>query len=807
MNRKLILVVVVLAVNLLAGAMVLMGQDTPPAPIGEPFRDAASFNSTASVGQSATLEGTLTWIIGDPQSALEPSIFIATLWDAQGQPIAELLNADGSVFLYNRQQVQVTGQVSAAASADRPASVVISSLRGLEPGFQTAATGPQPFANIACKFSDVASEPKTLAQYQTMFGNTYPNLDHYYRDMSYNAINLTGSFTVGYFTIGAKASYFSGSTPLLTSIARDCAQAAEAQVNYATVKGMNIMINDLLGCCAYGGTSTVFLDGANRTLPTTWNPPWAQEYDVVGHEMGHAFGMPHSTGPSGSPPSGLDVYVSAWDVMSDAGGGRSYRSCVENSALYGCTAQGMIAAQLLYPGWMPAADQTIISRNTAQSVLIERLRNQPVGSDDLIARIPTTSASFDDFYTVEVRENVGYDQNNMVQISGGTWTTLIHFVDTSRSAQNGQPLVVTLGNSSTINGPAAMWQAGESYRDVARNVTINIIAREGNAVRVNIGNNVAGPANDAIAAASTVGALPFNASPNTLLATQETNDPTLSCIGGQKGFYTVWYRYTANANRNLVLNTAGSAYDTVVGVFTGSPGSLSQVACNDNDGSSPQARVEFSVSNGTSYYIALASRQSNAFGNAQVSLVESAVLGVPNLTAPVDAATTTDDTPTFTWTSVAGATSYEIALDQVNAPVASVTVTSTNYTPSSLGPGLYYWRVRARNAGGTGDWSATRTLTIESATTAFPDRNRFSVTTPVLTWSPITGAVSYEIQIATNAGFSPVFYTRSSLVGLNHTVQTSLANGLFYWRVRARLGSGAYTGWSAVDTFTIDTVP
>ena len=62
--------------------------------------------------------------------------------------------------------------------------------------------------------------------------------------------------------------------------------------------GINLMFNDDLDCCAWGGTTTLSLDGQSRTYRMTWLPPWGYENQgPVAHEMGHGFGLPHSSGP------------------------------------------------------------------------------------------------------------------------------------------------------------------------------------------------------------------------------------------------------------------------------------------------------------------------------------------------------------------------------------------------------------------------------------------------------------------------------------------------------------------------------
>ena len=71
--------------------------------------------------------------------------------------------------------------------------------------------------------------------------------------------------------------------------------------------------------------------------------------------------------------------------------------------------------------------------------------------------------------------------------------------------------------------------------------------------------------------------------------------------------FTVWYTL-AGTGTPITVDTAGSDYDTVVGVYTGSPGSFTSVACVDDVPLQPvgrtlQAAVTFDTVAGTTYWI------------------------------------------------------------------------------------------------------------------------------------------------------------------------------------------------------------
>lgn len=427
-----------------------------------------------------TLTGWLNTVIGDPMpgSGL-PAEYRVLLSDGQGGLLAELDIDFELAQAYQGQQVTITGQHDIQA---------VQPLAENTPLGAQALTGSQRWVNVLCRFPDVVGEPHLPADYAVLFGSAYPGLDHYFRQLSYNNINLAGTVTTSawYTMPQPRAYYLPGGSVNLTALARDCAAAADASVHFPSYVGINFMFNADLGCCAWGGNTTLSIDGQTRGYRATWMPPWGQIYDTLAHEMGHGFGFPHSTGPANNPPSSFSVYVSEWDVMSSVGGTCIVRD--EEFYIYPiCIPQGTIAYHLDLNGWIPPSRRVVVNPGQKATVTLEQLHKPSLNTNALIIRIPVKGSSTL-FYTVEARALVFDDENYDQNIPDSA--VIIHLVNTARSFQDGRALVVDGDGNGDVNDAGATWLPGETFVDAARGISIAVLSATPTSFTVRVRNHL-----------------------------------------------------------------------------------------------------------------------------------------------------------------------------------------------------------------------------------------------------------------------------------------------------------------------------
>jgi hypothetical protein len=168
------------------------------------------------------------------------------------------------------------------------------------------------------------------------------------------------------------------------------------------------------------------------------------------------------------------------------------------------------------------------------------------------------------------------------------------------------------------------------------------------------------PASDDFADAPEITPLPFTGNTNTGSATASPDDPSDSSVP----YNTVWYEFTSGNDSVLEANTFGSDYDTTLTVVTGSPGSFTVIAYNDDAQAGLQSQVIINVSAGVTYYFMVGSKVPGG-GNLVFNAQEGGVVTTSTTSVPADCITiepnsvevsgtdeTLDVTITFTRTDV-----------------------------------------------------------------------------------------------------------------------------------------------------------
>lgn len=441
------------------------------------------------LGATAT-EGTLAVIWGDPPGGGEPRLQ-AWLTGDDGRAIRLLADAArfGDLPALNGRRVRVIGRDAALGPAGgrTPDALVIDDIRpaGTESAAAPLLAGNQPFVSVICKFSDIATPPKPTAYFQDMYAATMPGLDHYWQDSSYGQIDVGGSAAFGPYTLPETLAYYvPNGDPQLSPLARDCAAAADADIDFTVYSGINFMYNADIGCCAWGGKQTLTLDGATKSYSTSWLPPWAySSISVVQHEMGHGFGLPHSSGDYD------ETYDSPWDVMS-----KDRANCsITRDPVYGCVAQGTISYHKDILGWIPAA-RKYTHAGGQQTIHLEQL-TLPGGEGYLMAQIPIDGSSTH-FYTVEARRQVGYD----AKLPGAG--VIIHEVITNRTRP---ARVVDSDNDGDPGDAGAVWLPGETFAGLDH-VLVTVDEASGTGYTVTLSNISPSPWTGAAVGAGASGA-------------------------------------------------------------------------------------------------------------------------------------------------------------------------------------------------------------------------------------------------------------------------------------------------------------
>ncbi|MCS7131748.1 MAG: DNRLRE domain-containing protein, partial [Hadesarchaea archaeon] len=201
--------------------------------------------------------------------------------------------------------------------------------------------------------------------------------------------------------------------------------------------------------------------------------------------------------------------------------------------------------------------------------------------------------------------------------------------------------------------------------------------------------------------------------------------------------------------------------------------------------------------------------------------LDGAAPSTPALLSPAVGAWTNDNTPTLSWSAasdaLSGVSRYELEVDDdpsFGSPEISAATASTSYdVAEQLREGTQHWRVRAVDlAGNAGAWASgwfrVDVTPPGKPTPVSPEDNRLdNRREQVFTWRRPEPDVVHHLQIDDEPSLSPP-YVREDLALLdNSCAHVFAADGVYFWRVRARDAAGNWGAWSDAFKLTIDTLP
>jgi hypothetical protein len=185
-------------------------------------------------------------------------------------------------------------------------------------------------------------------------------------------------------------------------------------------------------------------------------------------------------------------------------------------------------------------------------------------------------------------------------------------------------------------------------------------------------------------------------------------------------------------------------------------------------------------------------------------------LAVTSIVAP--ASLISSQRPTIVWTPVVGATSYRVIVMNrttgrtviVNMVIAS----SRIQVSTDLGIGAFAVRVQAISiTGRTSVWSPERHFRIDTAPTMSPIPFYVDSPKPTFRWSPLVGAVYYDLQVDSVLDIRPQIIRRTTLTGTSFVAPANLRLGLYEVKIRAIDAGGVPSKWSVLASFFVATAP
>ena len=184
----------------------------------------------------------------------------------------------------------------------------------------------------------------------------------------------------------------------------------------------------------------------------------------------------------------------------------------------------------------------------------------------------------------------------------------------------------------------------------------------------------------------------------------------------------------------------------------------------------------------------------------------------PLLVTPEDGAGNQPTSITFEWEESPGAETYQLQVATVSDFTATFfdndAITDTEqFVDGFDNDRLYYWRVRAINEFGEGDWSDVWSFNTQIGVPMIPvlvspeDDTEDVLTSLTFEWEEADLADTYRIQVAKVSDFASTVVNTGNLTNTTFEKENLEHSTTYYWRVNATNETGT-SGWSSVWSFT-----
>lgn len=336
------------------------------------------------------------------------------------------------------------------------------------------------------------------------------------------------------------------------------------------------------------------------------------------HELGHNMGCNHDVGNSSGATAYPYCYGWRWNGISS--GNPQYRSVMAYAP--GQRVQYFSNPNVFYDGKptgvAATANNALAIQNTA--VFVANFRQRLLEST-----VPT-------LYTAKDPIQATVKANTITTVThsfGNSGPGIITYTLTEDA-----PWATLTPATATVTGPAVTSHSLViNSAGLAKGVyTANIIMSSPGVINSPLSiplqlTVTTPPANDDFANAEVLTGSSGTVTGNSAEATREAGEPAIIGEFNGIGQRSIWYSWTAPPVATATFTTLGSAFDTLMGVYTGSLGALVKVADNDDaSGSTNTSKVTFAPVGGVTYKI-LIDGWSGASGPSQLNWTTVSTVG------------------------------------------------------------------------------------------------------------------------------------------------------------------------------------